>query len=206
VGSQSRITELRAQQKSLGGDVSGRHVRSSWSLPVFATFVIFGFLAVTVVPPYGSSFSSAFDSPIAERGDVQSLEVAGEYNNSAVRDEFTTSEVYVGPVAPAAGIPDPDTAQGIALVMVTARGWGIQEFDCLVALWNRESRWNVYAHNASSGAYGIPQALPGDKMATAGADWATNPVTQIKWGLGYIAARYETPCGAWAHSEEHNWY
>ncbi len=206
MGSQSRINELRAQQKSLGGDVSGRHVRSSWSLPTFAIFVIFGFLAVTVVPPYGSSYSSAFGSPIAERGDGQSLEVAGEYSNSAIRDEFTTSEVYVGPVAPAAGIPDPDTAQGIALVMVTARGWGVQEFDCLVALWNRESRWNVYAHNASSGAYGIPQALPGDKMASAGADWATNPVTQITWGLGYIEARYETPCGAWAHSEEHNWY
>jgi nitrate reductase NapE component len=206
VGSQSRINELRAQQKSLGGDVSGRHVRAAWSLPVFATFVIFGFLAVSVVPPYGSAFSSAFGAPIADRRDLQSLDVSGEYSNSAVRDEFTTSEVYVGPVAPAAGIPDPDTAQGIALAMVTARGWGLEEFDCLVALWNRESHWNVYAHNASSGAYGIPQALPGNKMATAGADWATNPTTQIKWGLGYIAARYDTPCGAWAHSEEHNWY
>jgi hypothetical protein len=206
VGNQSRINELRAEKKSLGGDVSGRHVRTPWSLPSFAVFVIIGLLAVSVVPPYGSAFSSAFGSPILTRGDLQSLEVAGEYSNTAVRDEFTTSEVYVASAAPAAGIPDPDTAQGIALGMVTARGWGIEEFDCLVALWDRESHWNVYANNPSSGAYGIPQALPGNKMASAGADWATSPATQITWGLGYIAARYETPCGAWAHSEEHNWY
>src|SRR5690606_41994715 len=80
------------------------------------------------------------------------------------------------------------------------------EFDCLVALWNKESHWNVYAHNVRSGAYGIPQALPGDKMATVGADWATNPVTQITWGLGYISGRYGTPCGAWGHSQAKGWY
>jgi hypothetical protein len=75
-----------------------------------------------------------------------------------------------------------------------------------VALWNKESHWNVYAHNVRSGAYGIPQALPGDKMATAGADWATNPATQITWGLGYIGGRYGTPCGAWGHSQAKGWY
>jgi hypothetical protein len=90
--------------------------------------------------------------------------------------------------------------------MVTARGWGSSEFDCLVALWNRESHWNVYSLNTSSGAYGIPQALPGNKMASAGADWATNPATQITWGLGYITARYGTPCGAWNHSQAKGWY
>ena len=57
-----------------------------------------------------------------------------------------------------------------------------------------------------SGAYGIPQALPGSKMASVGADWRDNAVTQIKWGLGYIADRYGSPCGAWAHSEGHGWY
>ena len=65
----------------------------------------------------------------------------------------------------------------------------------------RESGWNVYADNPSSSAYGIPQALPGSKMASAGADWATNPVTQIRWGLGYIQDRYGSPCGAWGHSQ-----
>ncbi|WP_235451399.1 MULTISPECIES: lytic transglycosylase domain-containing protein [unclassified Microcella] len=108
--------------------------------------------------------------------------------------------------APAAGIPDPGSAKAIAADMVAARGWGSGEFDCLVALWNKESGWNVYAMNSSSGAYGIPQALPGSKMATAGADWQTNAATQITWGLGYIQARYGTPCGAWAHSQSVGWY
>lgn len=102
--------------------------------------------------------------------------------------------------------PDPGSAQAIAYEMVVARGWGDSEFACLVALWNKESGWRVNAYNASSGAYGIPQSLPGSKMATAGADWATNPATQISWGLGYIGGRYGTPCGAWGHSQSTGWY
>lgn len=102
--------------------------------------------------------------------------------------------------------PDPGSAQAIAYDMVIARGWNDDEFACLVALWNRESGWRVNAYNASSGAYGIPQSLPGDKMASAGADWETNPATQITWGLGYIGARYGAPCGAWGHSQSVGWY
>lgn len=102
--------------------------------------------------------------------------------------------------------PDPGSAQAIAYDMVLARGWSDDEFACLVALWNRESGWRVNAYNASSGAYGIPQSLPGDKMASAGADWETNPATQITWGLGYIGARYGAPCGAWGHSQSVGWY
>jgi hypothetical protein len=90
--------------------------------------------------------------------------------------------------------------------MVAERGWPSTEYDCLYSLWARESGWRYNAYNASSGAYGIPQSLPGNKMASAGADWETNPATQIIWGLGYISGRYETPCGAWAHSESNNWY
>jgi hypothetical protein len=89
---------------------------------------------------------------------------------------------------------------------IVARGWDQGEFGCLVALWSKESGWNHFAQNRSSGAYGIPQALPGEKMASAGADWATNPETQIRWGLGYIDARYGTPCAAWGHSQQKNWY
>ena len=80
------------------------------------------------------------------------------------------------------------------------------QFTCLVTVWNRESHWNHKAHNRSSGAHGIPQALPGSKMRTAGADWRTNPVTQIKWGLGYIDRRYGSPCGALRHMNGHGWY
>jgi hypothetical protein len=93
-----------------------------------------------------------------------------------------------------------------ARLLVRQRGWAVSQFACLNLLWNRESGWNWRARNASSGAYGIPQALPGSKMATIGADWRTNPITQIKWGLNYIVERYGTPCGAWGHSQALGWY
>ena len=104
------------------------------------------------------------------------------------------------------GPANPTGAQAIARDMLAARGWGADQFGCLVSLWDRESGWNVYAQNPSSGAYGIPQALPGSKMGTAGGDWQTNAATQIAWGLGYIADRYGSPCGAWSHSESAGWY
>lgn len=85
-------------------------------------------------------------------------------------------------------------------------GWTGDEWYCLDNLWSKESGWRHTAENKSSGAYGIPQALPGDKMAIFGADWRTNPSTQIQWGLSYIHGRYATPCGAWAHSINKNWY
>ncbi|MDQ2623722.1 MAG: G5 domain-containing protein [Actinomycetota bacterium] len=100
----------------------------------------------------------------------------------------------------------PGTAKAIAKELAAKRGWGDDEFKCLVALWQKESGWRVDAHNKSSGAYGIPQALPGTKMAKYGDDWRTNPETQIKWGLAYIDGRYDTPCGAWGHFLRKNWY
>ncbi|MDR1393857.1 MAG: ubiquitin-like domain-containing protein [Bifidobacteriaceae bacterium] len=102
---------------------------------------------------------------------------------------------------------DPGSAQGIARqMMLDSYGWGDDQFACLLPLWQRESGWRVNAQNRSSGAYGIPQALPGSKMASAGADWRTNPATQIKWGLGYISGRYKTPCGAWSAFLQKGWY
>jgi hypothetical protein len=96
--------------------------------------------------------------------------------------------------------------KAVGKVLAADRGWTGSEWQCLDNLWTRESHWNYQASNASSGAYGIPQSLPGSKMASAGSDWKTNPVTQIKWGLGYIADRYGTPCKAWSHSESTGWY
>jgi hypothetical protein len=90
--------------------------------------------------------------------------------------------------------------------MESQYNWGDDQHECLVKLWNRESGWRHTADNPSSSAYGIPQALPGKKMASAGEDWRTNPQTQIKWGLKYIKGRYKTPCGALGHSNKHNWY
>ncbi len=102
--------------------------------------------------------------------------------------------------------PPPPSPRELAASMLGGYGWDSGQFSCLESLWTRESGWNPYAQNSSSGAYGIPQALPGSKMATAGSDWATNAATQIKWGLSYIRASYGSPCGAWYHSESYGWY
>jgi hypothetical protein len=89
--------------------------------------------------------------------------------------------------------------------MSSKYGWHTKQYQCILTLWNRESGWRVHAHNPS-GAHGIPQSLPGSKMASAGPDWKSNPQTQIKWGLKYIKGRYKTPCGALGHSYRTGWY
>ncbi len=96
--------------------------------------------------------------------------------------------------------------KAIAFRLVARRSWSHNQFQCLDSLWTRESNWNHEAHNPSSGAYGIPQALPGSKMSGSGGDWRSNPVTQIHWGLRYIKSRYGSPCGAWGHFRSSNWY
>ena len=85
-------------------------------------------------------------------------------------------------------------------------GFATSQMSCLEKLWDKESNWRESAQNPSSGAFGIPQALPADKMATVASDYRTNPATQIRWGLGYIKGRYSTPCGAWSHSQANGWY
>ncbi len=143
-------------------------------------------------------------------GHVQKLAVQGNYTAQAIRDGYgVTRKVVVAAVAAAAAAPAASVpvgeAQLIAYNMLLSMGMGSDQFSCLVSLWNRESHWSTTAGNAS-GAYGIPQALPGSKMASAGADWQTNATTQITWGLGYIKGRYGSPCAAWAHSQASNWY
>jgi hypothetical protein len=115
-----------------------------------------------------------------------------------------TSSGGGAPIVPEAP-PDPGTAESIAYNMLPSFGFSHDQFGCLNDIWTRESGWRYNAENAS-GAYGIPQALPGSKMASAGANWMTSPTTQIKWGLGYIKATYGTPCDAWAFWQAHGWY
>ena len=101
----------------------------------------------------------------------------------------------------------PDGAKAAARQIAAEKyGWGGDQFSCLSSLWQKESGWDYQAYNASSGATGIPQALPGSKMATAGSDWQTNAITQINWGLDYIQRAYGSPCAAWGHSQAVNWY
>ena len=102
--------------------------------------------------------------------------------------------------------PTTDPREIARQLMANTYGWGDAQFQCFDNIIMHESKWSITATNPSSGAYGIPQALPGSKMATAGADWKTNPATQIKWALSYVKARYSTPCGAWSFKSAHGWY
>ncbi|WP_446218346.1 aggregation-promoting factor C-terminal-like domain-containing protein [Micromonospora sp. IBHARD004] len=116
----------------------------------------------------------------------------------------TVAKPYDGPIPASCEEFSGNRAIGCAIML--DEGFGIDQFPCLDKLWTKESGWNHKAYNSGSGAYGIPQALPGSKMGTVADDWKTNPATQIKWGLGYIEGRYDDPCGAWAHSQSTGWY
>ncbi len=100
-------------------------------------------------------------------------------------------------------VSDPKT---LARALMPQYGMSSSDFDCLDNIWSQESGWNVHADNPSSSAYGIPQALPGSKMASAGPDWADNAETQIRWGLGYIKSRYGSVCAAWSYKQGAGWY
>ncbi len=197
---------LQAAPKARLGELDARHVRAPWSLPSFAFLSTVCFVLVPIIDPSAAFAMTAetVTAPAPAYEPPQTLTAGGSEALTTTRPQFTTSKVYA--TAPMVGTPDPGTAQAIAHDLVLAWGWDEQQFSCLVALWDRESHWNVYAHNTKSGAYGIPQALPGEKMASVAADWQTNPTTQITWGLGYIAGRYTDPCGAWTSSETRGWY
>ena len=109
-------------------------------------------------------------------------------------------------VSGAASVEPPSDPRDIAMSMLGTHGWSSSEFSCLDSLWVSESNWDPSAENPTSGAYGIPQALPGSKMAAAGSDWETNPATQIEWGLDYIADTYGSPCAANSFKLSNGWY
>ncbi|HWF42823.1 MAG TPA: transglycosylase SLT domain-containing protein [Acidothermaceae bacterium] len=104
------------------------------------------------------------------------------------------------------GTPITGTPLQIAHTIATQAGLSQQQWGCLDSLWYQESKFEANARNYRSGAFGIPQALPASRMASAGADWRTNPATQVKWGLSYIKIRYGTACNAWAHWKRDRWY
>ena len=126
------------------------------------------------------------------------------------RPQAVSSSAPVAPTPPPPSGTQQTAASGspqsIARSMLGSFGWSGSQFDCLKQLWAGESGWSVSATNPSTGAYGIPQAMPGSKMASAGADWQTDAATQIRWGLGYIQATYTTPCSAWNHEQADGWY
>ena len=145
----------------------------------------------------------------AKLGSISTKEEIAEITGEAKNADQATAAAAAAAAAEAGAVPTTysgEDPRSLAKPLVAAQGWSDSEYQCLVLLWNRESQWNPYAENSSSGAYGNPQALPGSKMASAGADWRTNPITQINWGIGYIKGRYGTPCSAWAHSNAVGWY
>ena len=147
----------------------------------------------------------------AAAGKAHDLEVKAIAAKAAAKKaKSSTSSTSTGPVPYDGPIPTScnqySGSRAIGCTLMLSAGFKIDQFPCLDNLFKRESGWNYRASNRSSGAYGIPQALPGSKMAKFGADWQTNPATQIKWGLDYIEGRYDTPCGAWSHSESTGWY
>jgi hypothetical protein len=120
--------------------------------------------------------------------------------------EASRSETRTSSYPVPASCNDYSGNRAIGCALLLEAGFELDQMPCLDRLWTKESGWNHKSQNPSSGAYGIPQALPGDKMAAYGSDWQTNPVPQIKWGLNYIENRYNTPCGAWSFFQANNWY
>lgn len=124
----------------------------------------------------------------------------------AAQQQATQQQAAQQPTAQPATSAPSGSPQQIAEQMLSQFGWSSSQFSCLQPLWALESGWNIYASNPSSGAYGIPQALPGSKMASAGPDWQGDAATQIRWGLSYIQGTYGSPCAAWSHEEADGWY
>ncbi|NES14332.1 MULTISPECIES: lytic transglycosylase domain-containing protein [Micromonospora] len=129
---------------------------------------------------------------------------AAAASRKKAREAAAATKPYDGPIPSSCEEYSGNRKIGCAIML--DEGFGIDQFPCLDKLWTKESGWNHKAYNESSGAYGIPQALPGSKMGSVADDWKTNPATQIKWGLGYIEGRYDDPCGAWQHSQSSGWY
>ena len=155
--------------------------------------------------------TAALQDALTEAKDAEAARVQAEKEaaEAAAKEAAETARLQAEKEAAAAlaAANTVDGAKTTARDMAASRyGWGADQFSCLQSLWTKESGWNYQAYNAGSGATGIPQSLPGSKMATAGADWQTSAATQISWGLDYIKRAYGTPCSAWGHSQATDWY
>ena len=139
--------------------------------------------------------------------ELAARKAAAGQSPTATQAAAATQPSQTAPAQPSQTAPAASgSPQQIAEAMLGSFGWSSSQFSCLEPLWAYESGWSVSAYNAGSGAFGIPQALPGSRMASAGPDWQTDAATQIRWGLEYIKGTYGSPCGAWAHEEATGWY
>ncbi|MDX6738584.1 lytic transglycosylase domain-containing protein [Actinocorallia sp. A-T 12471] len=195
-----------------------------------AALVAVGVAAFTIVgldDADGSANAAATVAPDANQPTPETTPLSAEEKKKALKDRAIAAaandavpslKTKTGPTpTPSATAPtevsggagpavSPGTAQAIAKGMLKGYGWDPKtQFGCLYNLWNKESGWRTTAGSVN-GPYGIPQANPGTKMASAGPKWQTDAATQIKWGFGYIKGRYSTPCGAWSHFLANHWY
>ncbi|MET3143018.1 UNVERIFIED_ORG: hypothetical protein ABIB13_002744 [Arthrobacter sp. UYEF2] len=153
------------------------------------------------------SFEAAqIQTPAAPEAAPAEINVAPQAAEPAPAPEAVPAPAPEPVPAPVVAVNDPAGAQAYAAGQLATYGWSADQMQCLQTLWTKESDWTTTATNASSGAYGIVQSLPAEKMASAGADYLTNYRTQINWGLNYIQERYQSPCGALNFHLSHNWY
>jgi hypothetical protein len=198
-----------------------------WTIALLIVGVLFvvlvAFIAIAVVPDEWSSVTlsaglivGTFFCPILAKDALPPGDVAHVARTAVVAVSGKAVDLTDAWFIEQPGSPSSTTylasgqAGNVALGqrLAARRGWTGRQWTCLRTMWDRESSWNAKADNPTSSAYGIPQALPGSKMAAAGADWRTNPTTQISWGLNYIADRYQKPCSAlaaWNNRSPH-WY
>lgn len=166
---------------------------------------------VSVIDPYSGTVVSADTMSVYDPNSKDPEQTYGNSQSQQISFARGGFNIVTGDDATAifvetADLPTPGSAKEYALKYLLELDYGSDQYSCLVKLWTRESQWRVDARNKSSGAYGIPQSLPGTKMASEGPDWLTNPETQIRWGVKYIKGRYGAPCGALAHSDKYGWY
>jgi hypothetical protein len=185
---QSEHAAARAWQREAEGDAAARAAAEAKAAASKARL-----LEKKAIAKKTAEDQAAAEKAAAEKKAAESTASSSGTSGPSVGPIPSSCQSYVG-----------SRATGCALML--SAGFKIDQFPCLDKLWAKESGWNPRAVNSSSGAYGIPQALPGSKMGTIADDWRTNAATQIKWGLGYIEGRYSTPCGAWSHSESTGWY
>lgn len=181
-----------------------RTIRAGWGFGAVAAFSL-----VSIVDPYSGTMASAATISVYDpkTGDEeQNYGLASTQTISFARGGFNILTGKDALFVKTAELPSAGTSKEYALRQILDMGWDSDQYSCIVTLWERESNWRVNAMNKKSGAYGIPQSLPGTKMASEGADWLTNPETQIRWGLKYIKGRFGSPCGALAHSNKFGWY
>jgi len=197
------LSSLRTVRNRIPSKLTLRLAGSAIAVAAFASGATATALAGPAGPPAASPAAGVPAGPVGAAGQPAASPAGAAGPASAA--------AFISPVSASGGhivlLAAARTPRQIARAMLHTFHWKpAKQFKYLNWLWQRESGWNKYASNPYSGAYGIPQALPGSKMASAGPNWRSNAATQIRWGLRYIRARYGSPHRAWNHSQATGWY